>query len=173
MDCSILNNYRPVSNLTFLSKVIEKAVAFHLNKYFIINNPNESLQSAYKSGHSTETALVWVNNDIMMDLSAAFDTVDHNVLFSRLKGMFGPSGKVLELFRSYLQQLFQKVSVHGILSNIQFFVSGVPQGSVLGPLVFTMYTRHLVIIAQRYWVKYHFYADDTQLYIYHWILTMS
>ena len=106
MDCNILNNYRPVSNLTFISKGIEKAVTFHLNKYLINNNLNESLQSANKSGHSTETALVRVKNDIMMsinqgkpvilvllDLSAAFDTVDHNVLFSRLKDMFGLSGK--------------------------------------------------------------------------------
>ena len=128
MDCNILNNYRPVSNLTFLSKVIEKAVAFHLNKYLIINNLNESLQSAYKNGHSTETALVRVKNDIMMsidqgkpiilvllDPSAAFDTVDHNVLFSRLKDMFGLSGRVLEWFRSYLEQRSQRVSVHGIL----------------------------------------------------------
>jgi len=117
MDCNILNNYRPVSNLTFLSKVIEKAVVFHLNKYLINNNLNESLQSAYKSGHSTETALVRVKNYIMMptdqgkpeilvllDLSAAFDTIDHNVLFSRLKDMFGLSDKVLEWFRSYLEQ---------------------------------------------------------------------
>ena len=99
MDCNILNN------LTFLSKVIEKAVAFHLNKYLINNILNESLQSAYKSRHSTETALVRVKNDIMMsidqdkpvilpDLSAAFDTV----LFSRLKKMFGLSGKVLHWF---------------------------------------------------------------------------
>ena len=93
IDCNILNNYRPVSNLTFLSKVIEKAVAFHLSKYLIKNNLNESLQSAYKSRYSTETALVRVKNDIMMsidqgkpvilvllDLSAAFDIVDHNVL---------------------------------------------------------------------------------------------
>ena len=152
MDCNILNNYRPVYNLTF----------FHLNKYSINNNLNESLQSDYKSGHSTETPLVRVKNDMMsidqgkpvirvlLDLSAAFDTVDHNVLFSRLKDMFGLSGKV---------------SVHGILSDIQFVLSGVPQGSVLGPLVFTMYTRPLGIIAQRYGVKYHLYADDTQLYI--------
>jgi len=58
MDCNMLNNYRPVSNLTFLSKVIEKAVPFLLNKYLINTNLNESLQSAYISGHSTETALV-------------------------------------------------------------------------------------------------------------------
>ena len=81
-----------------------------------------------------------------LDLSAAFDTVDHNVLFSRLKYMFGLSGKVLEWFRSYLEQHYQRESVHGILSDIQFLL---PKGSVLGPLVFTMYTCPLVIIAQR------------------------
>ena len=92
-----------------LSKVIEKAHAFHQHKYLISNNLNQSLQSAYKSGRSTETVLVRVKNDIMMsidqgmpvilvllELSAAFDTVDHSVLFSRLKDMFGLSGKVLE-----------------------------------------------------------------------------
>ena len=102
-DYTILNNYRPVLNLTFLSKVIV-LVAFYLNKYLIYNNLNESLQSAYKGGHSTETALVRVKNDTMVsidqgkpillvlpDLSAAFDTVDNNVLFSR----FDLSGKVL------------------------------------------------------------------------------
>ena len=79
--------------------------------------------------------------------------------------MFGLPGKVLEWFRSYLEQRSQRMSVHGILSDIQSLLSGVPQGSVLGPLVFTMYTRPLGIIAQRYGVKYHLYADDAQLYI--------
>ena len=110
---------------------------------------------------------------VLLDLSAAFDTVDHNVPFSRLKDMFCRSGKVLEWFRSYLEQRSQRVSVHGILSDIQFLLSGVPQGSVLGLLVFTMYTRPHGIIAHRYGVRYHLYADDSQLYIYHWILTIS
>ena len=79
--------------------------------------------------------------------------------------MFGLSGKVLECFRSYLEQRSQRISFHHILSNVQFVLSGVPQGSVLGPLIFTMHTRPLGVIAQRYWVKYHFYADDTPLYI--------
>ena len=69
IDCNVLNNYRPVSNLTVLSKVIERAVAFHLNKYLINNNLDESLKSAYKSGHSTETSLVRVKkNDIMVSI---------------------------------------------------------------------------------------------------------
>ena len=88
-----------------------------------------------------------------------------NVLFSRLKDMFALSGKVLEWFRSYLEQRSQRVSVHGILSDIQFLLSDVPQGSVLGTLVFTMYTRPLGIIPQLYGVKYHLYADDKHLYI--------
>ena len=99
---------------------------------------------------------------VLLDLSAAFDTVDHNVLFSRLKDMFGMSDKVFESFRSYVEQTPR---VHGILSDIQFLLSGVPQGSVLGPLVFTMYTRPLGITAQQYGINYHLYADDTQLYI--------
>jgi len=101
MDCNILNNYRPVSNLTILCKVIERADAFNLNKYLINNSLNESLQSTYKRGHSTEIDLVRVKRYIMMsndqgkplllillDLSAAFDLVDNTVLFSRLKCMF-------------------------------------------------------------------------------------
>jgi len=79
--------------------------------------------------------------------------------------MFSLSGKVFKRFRSYLEQLSQRMSVHDILSDVQFLLSGVPQGSVFGSLIFTMYTRPLGIIAQRYGVKYHLYTDDRQLYI--------
>ena len=83
----------------------------------------------------------------------SIDTVDHNVLFFRLKDMFGLSGKVLGWFQSYLEQHFQRVSVHGIVSDVQFLLSDLTQGSVLGPLVFSMYTRPLGIIAKSYGVK--------------------
>ena len=79
--------------------------------------------------------------------------------------MFGLSGKVLERFRSYLEQRSKRVSVHGILSDVQFLLSGILQGSVIGPRVFTMYARPLGIILRQYGVKYQLYADDTFLYI--------
>ena len=94
MDCNVLKNDRPVSNLSYLSKITERAVAVRLNKYLLDSNLIESRQSAYRTGHSTETALIRVKNDIMMaidqskavvlvllDLSAAFETVDRDVLF--------------------------------------------------------------------------------------------
>ena len=102
---------------------------------------------------------------VLPDLSATLDIVDHNALLSRLKDVFGLSDRVLEWFRSYLEQRSQRVSVHGILSDVQFLLSDLPQGTVLGPLVFTMYTRPLGIIAQQYGLKYHLYADYCYYYI--------
>jgi len=178
LDQNVLKNYRPVSNLSFVSKLIERAVAIRLNTYLSDNCLNESLQSAYKSCHSTETALLKVKNDIMtsvdnrkavvlvlLDLSAAFDTIDHGVLFGRLKNMFGLSGKVLEWFRSYLDQRYQSVSIHESMSESCHLQFGVPQGSVLGPLIFVLYTKPIGIIARKFGVQYHLYADDTQLYV--------
>ena len=88
----------------------------------------------------------------LLDLSAPVDRVDVNETFSMLKDMFCVSGNVLRWFQSYLEQRSQRLSVHGMISDLQILLSGVPQGSVLGPLVFTMYTRPLGIIAQRYGV---------------------
>ena len=115
LDPEILKNYRPVSNLMLVSKVLERVVAQRLTIYMTDNNLHEYLQSAYKPGHSTETALVKVQNDIrtsidqhgiviliLLDLSAAFDTIDHDVLFSRMESTLGITGPALEWFRSYL-----------------------------------------------------------------------
>ncbi len=115
MDSELLKNFRPVSNLAFISKIIEKVVASRTISHMCINKLYEPMQSAYRKYHSTETALLRVQNDILMsvdkkgavvllllDLSAAFDTVDHAILLSRLSGWLGIQGKALTWFQSYL-----------------------------------------------------------------------
>ncbi|CAB4034060.1 Hypothetical predicted protein [Paramuricea clavata] len=123
------SNFRPISNLKFLSKIIEKAVATQLMEHLVNNNLEEPLQSAYKRFHSTETALLKVQNDILiaidnqkcvvlllLDMSAAFDTVDHEILLERMSKRFGIKDKVLEWFQSYLQNRSQTVMIDGVKS---------------------------------------------------------
>ena len=176
-DYSEHSNFRPISNLPMVSKVVEKAVAVQLTKHVTVNNLGESLQSAYKKNHSTETALIKVQNDIlraidnrdsvillMLDLSAAFDTVDHSTLLKRLSTSYGLSGVVLDWFRSYLASRKQYVMVEGCKSLLRDLDRGVPQGSVLGPLLYLLYTSPIAKIIKRHGLQYHLYADDSQLY---------
>jgi hypothetical protein len=177
LDPNILKNYRPVSNLKFISKVLEKVVAMRLNSYMEENNLRESYQSAYRKHHSTETALLKVQSDILcalgqkkgvllvlLDLSAAFDTVDHDLLMKTLS-QIGISGTVYDWFKSYVSGREQSISVNGKESDPKELDCGVPQGSVLGPILFTLYTQSLGQFLRHCNIKYHFYADDTQLYI--------
>ena len=98
--------------------------------------------------------------------SAAFDTIDHDTLLSCLSSRFGFAGTALKWFRSYLQDRFQSVKIGSSLSNLFKLKFGVPQGSVLGPLLFSLYTTPLGQVIRKYTgVRYHFYADDTQLFI--------
>ncbi|XP_062613811.1 uncharacterized protein LOC134275554 [Saccostrea cucullata] len=119
-DCNELKNYRPVSNLPFISKILEKVVSKRLKHHLEVNNLQEPLQSAYRACHSTETALLRVHHDIvsaldknscmalvMLDLSAAFDVIDHTILLRRLRFSFGISGAALEWIESYLTQRTQ------------------------------------------------------------------
>ena len=177
LDC-IQKNYRPVSNLQFIGKLIERAVKIQLNEHITTNNLMEPMQSAYRVGHSTEIALIKVkagilnaidNNEVvclvLLDLSVAFDTVDHQILLERLKNMFGLTGLVINWITSYLSGRFQKVVVGDANSSAVPLSCGVPQGSILGPILFTLYTTPLQKICNKHAVTYHLYADDQQLYL--------
>ncbi|CAB4019895.1 Hypothetical predicted protein, partial [Paramuricea clavata] len=133
-------NFRPISNLKFLSKVIEKVAAGQLLEHLANNNLEEPFQSAYKRFHSAETILLKVQNDILvaidnrkcvvlllLDMSAAFDTVDHELLLQRMFKRFGIDGQVLKWFQSYLQNRTQGVVIDGVKSISNDLRCGVPQ----------------------------------------------
>ena len=177
LDCNLKSNYRPISNLVYESKLLERCVSKQLNCFLSSNKLHEGYQSAYRPHHSTETALLRVQNDILvsmekkevtllvlLDLSAAFDTVDHVILLNRLQKI-GVTGLSLDWFRSYLSERTQAVVINNVSSEPANLTCGVPQGSVLSPILFNIYTQPLGEIARKYGVYYHFYADDTQLYI--------
>src|SRR6266496_995019 len=118
-------------------------------------------QSAYRPFHSTETALLRIQNDlllamdnkkvsalILLDLSSAFDTIDHHILLSRLSSYFGISGLALQLLTSYLQNRTQTVCIDSNFSLPSLLSTGIPQGSVLGPLLFSLYTTPLSHVLQ-------------------------
>jgi len=178
LDGETLNNYRPVSNLSFLSKILEKVVALRLDEHLDNNSLRDPYQSAYTQYHSTETAIMRVQSDILsaldsgaiavlvlLDLSAAFDTLDHDILLDRFKHTFAISGSALSWIASYLTDRYQTVIIDNELSDPSRLQFGVPQGSVLGPKKYPMYTKPLGLLIQSHGLAYHMYADDTQVYV--------
>ena len=178
LNSESLQKYRSVQNLSFLSKVIEHVVAQQLTAHMCENNLHEQMQSAYRQNHSTETALLKVHSDILsavdngcvvvlglLDLTAAFDTIDYGILLSRLRHRFGVTGAALDWLRSYLADRKQVVRIERDNSAPTSVPFGVPQGSVLGPLLFTAYITPLGDLIRKYGLEYHLYADDTQIYV--------
>ena len=178
LDPDQISNYRPVSNLSFLSKILEKIVNVQLERHLETNNLLDPSQSAYRKNHSTETVLVKVLNDIllaldrghatilaMVDVSAAFDAVDHERLLERHNQYFGMTGKALDWMASYLHGRTQTVAVESYKSNECTVTSGFPQGSVLGGKKFTMYSSPISNVIEAHGMKYKYYADDGQEYI--------
>jgi len=142
------------------------------------NNLLNPHQSAYSKNYSRETALLYIYDHLinaigtqqisclcLLDLSAAFDAIDHNILLSRLSSWFGINGTVLNWFSSYLSSRSFYVKCNNKLSSSHTSCCGVPQGSVLGPLLFILYTTPLSTLISSFSVNHHLYADDTQLFL--------
>ena len=150
-----------------------------LNDHVTSNGLENVSQSAYKQGRLTETALLSIKNEVhvalargeatavvLLDQSAAFDTIDHSTLIECLSSWFGVGGVVLDWFRSYLSDRYQCIKIGSVLSDAKRLLYGVPQGSVLGPILFSLYTTPLSKFIQNHpGIHFHFYADDTQLYV--------
>jgi hypothetical protein len=177
LDAADVRSYRPISNLSVLSKLLERLVARQLIEYLTMFNLLPELQSAYRTHHSTETAVLKVLGDILraidsgdlavltlLDLSAAFDTVDHSILLRRLRTSYGLDGSVYDWFASYLDGRTQYVRCGAKSSTTSSVSSGVPQGSVLGTIMFVQYTADLPQMIERHNLRPHLYADDTQIY---------
>ena len=151
--------------------MVAEQLVGHLNGQCL----HDKFQSAYRVGHSTETALLRVLNALlccadsgnlavllMLDLSAAFDTIDHTLLLQRLHGSVGVTGAHL-WFSSYLHDRWQYVSV-GEASSSTPLHCGVPRGSVLGPILFSLYTTPLGQLIDKHDIPRQQFADDSQLY---------
>lgn len=176
LDPDDLNSYRPISNLSFISKVVERVVADRFTEHVESQDLLPSRQSAYRAKHSTETAIAAVYDEIvravdsghmcvlvLLDLSSAFDTVDHDTLLQVLNRRFGIDGLALDWCRDYLSDRTQTFQSGSLQSGPHTVSCSVPQGSVLGPKKFVAYTEDLVEVVNRHQLGHHLYADDTQL----------
>ena len=174
LDKNVMENFRPISNLSFISKLTERVVLKRLTDQISCNNLHEQFQSAYKPNHSTETALMRVENDIsmsvdnkrgvvliMLELSAAFDTVDHSQLLGRMRS----AGVIGIAHQWFLTSRTQSACLGRTKSQPSELLQGVPQGSVLGPVLFILYTGPIGQIIRHHQLDFHTFANDSQLYV--------
>ena len=175
-----LGNNRPISNLSFLSNTLERIVASQIDEYLHDNGLYAKIQSAYGKYHSTETALIRVVNDIrravddqcesilvLLDLSAAFDTIDHAILLERLRFRYGLSNLVLQWFTSYLVDRTKRIMFDKFSFQPRRLSCGVPQGSILGPVLFSLYISPLEDVITAHGLKAITYLQLLVQMLYH------
>lgn len=173
-DKTQVENYRPISLLSTLGKILEKVIHKHIHNYLLENRTITPFQSGFTSGDSTVNQLVSLYNTfnqaldegkevraVFCDISKAFDRVWHQGLLAKLKH-YGISGSLLSWFRNYLSNRYQRVVIPGGQSEWQQINAGVPQGSILGPLLFILYINDIV---HEIHSDIRLFADDTSLYI--------
>ena len=176
LDHNDSKNYRPVPNLCFIAKILEKLVLPQVSSYLNSRNLYNACQSAYRPGLNTETALLKVVNDLfpslskgnisvlaLLDFSSAFDKIYHTILVHHLHTDFGFTDTVLQWFSSYTTGRTHYVSLSNNCSSSAPVHSGVPLGSVLGPIIFTTYIKPLSVIIDSHSVIHDSFADDLQL----------
>ena len=177
VDVEVYKNFRPVSNLLFLSKLIERCVAIRLNKHMAENKLNSKHAYGYKEGHSTELLLLKVVDGLLsafdkkkatvlllLDLSAAFDTVDQTKLLNMLQHDIGICGTAYKWFESFIKGRTQRVKINDSYSESEELLYGLAQGSVLGPPLFNIYVRSLYPFIQSLNYDIEGFADDHQLF---------
>ena len=177
-DPDVKKNFRPVSNLSAISKLVERVALNQWNTHLTMNDLYCPVQSGYRPLHSCETLLLKMFDDInkkmqkdqtvvliLLDLSAAFDTIDHTILATKLLDDYGISGNALLWLQSYLKNRTYCVKIGDTMSSVMELLFGVPQGSLLGPILFILYTKFLQKIAKKHGLDIQLYADDSQLYI--------
>ena len=176
-DKCCFNNYRPISILPTISKVFERVMYTQLYNYFNVNNLLTEQQYGFRSKHSTELASIKLVDYIIMemdvpkttktpttvylDLSKAFDTLNYDIFVSKLE-YYGIIGIPLALIKSYLINRFQYVQYENMISELLEIKTGIPQGSILGPLFFSILINDLVNSSRLF--SFLMYADDTTIY---------
>ena len=173
-DCpDLMSNYRPISILPKLSKIIEKCLKSRLVHYFTRNNLFNSVQFGFLAEKSTQDAILHLTEKIYknlhdklstlavyIDFSKCFDTLNRDILIKKLE-LYGVRGLPLELFKSYLQNRYQAVKINSTISDFKLINAGVPQGSVLGPILYLIYVNELPYISDQFSTC--LFADDTTL----------